>query len=390
MSKRLKILFVPHCPRDSGGWQGSRPFHLCRQFSRLYDLHLFTWEQRLRPIAGESLGAYTTRCESDLTAHKMWLLPNAYRFVTREYPRTAHLIFNQLMFRRTLRRLLRDVRPDAIVYGGSHHFTGFPPLSASVPMVFDYVDKSPAWVESAYVAAADAVVTVSDDLAAAVAPSRKPTAVVPNGVDLTRYASMGRAAAKQKLGLTGATVISLIGLTCDPSLYFIDAVKQLRQRIANVKLLIVGGGDVQRSILQRCDAIGLTDVHAVGAVPHSEVHCHFAATDVGLYPGADTPYFRESSPLKIVEYSAAGAQVVTSPVKMFLHGWPNIRVAAPTAAAFADAMHEAIVSPQPAPDLQPFDWAHLAGRFDQVITGALDGARTAARDVNHYQPAPCT
>jgi len=374
----LKVLFVPHCPAGSQGWEGSRPYHLCRQLGRLCDLHVVTWHQSLRSIKGASLGAYQTESMPGETRYKMWLLPNLYRLITRGYPRTPHLVLNQLLLRRTLRRLIRDVQPDVLLYAGSHHFTGFPPLRRlPLPVVFDYVDKSPAWVESKYIRHSDAVVTVSDDLAKAVAPFGKPASVIPNGVELERYASVSRAQAKEKLGLSGSTVISLIGLTCDPSLYFVDAVKQVLARVPNAKLLIVGSGDVQESILRRCREIGLSDiVCAPGAVPNGDVHWHFAATDVGLYPGADIPYFREASPLKIVEYAAAGAQVVSSPVIMFERGWPNVRIAPPTPDGFARAILEALESPQPAPSLERLDWEHLARQFEHVLRNAVEARQS--------------
>ena len=85
---KLKVLFVPHCPAGSQGWEGSRPYHLCRQLGRLCDLHVVTWHQSLRSIKGASLGAYQTESMPGETRYKMWLLPNLYRLVTRGYPRS--------------------------------------------------------------------------------------------------------------------------------------------------------------------------------------------------------------------------------------------------------------------------------------------------------------
>ena len=44
-------------------------------------------------------------------------------------------------------------------------------------------------------------------------------------------------------------------------------------------------------------------------MPPSEVADFFAATDVGLYPGDKNAYFDAASPLKILEYTAAGKPV---------------------------------------------------------------------------------
>jgi len=338
---------------------------------RKYDLHVVTWRQQFRPLAKASFGHYSTESIAGHTLHTLWLLPNLYRLMTKGYPGGRHLALNQLLFRQTLRRLCRTVRPDVVIYSGSHHFTGFPPFPVGVPLVFDYVDKSPAWVEETYVRWSDAVVAVSEKLAASVRKLGKPTIVVPNGVDLQRYTSTSRSDAKQKLGLTGYTVISLIGLTCDPSLYFVDAVRLVQSKIPNIKLLIVGGGGVRDEIMRRCAGAGV-EVSATGAVENGDVHTYFAATDVGLYPGADIPYFREACPLKVIEYTAASVQVVSSPVTMFENGWPNVRIAAPSANAFAEAILNALGSPRPAPSMQALDWANLAHKFDAVIRSVLN------------------
>ena len=371
----MRVLFVPHCPCDVEGWEGSRPYHLCRQLGTAHDLHVVTWQQG-RPSFGVPLsGGFQVEAAEGHTRYKLSLLPNFYRLVTRGYPRQHQLIFNQMLFRRSIKRLCKELQPDVLLYAGSHHFTGYPPFRTSIPMVFDYVDKSPQWVETEYVRRADAVVTVSEDLARSVGPLNKPTTVIPNGVDVARYASVSRAEAKEKLGLGGTTVVSLIGLTCDPSLYFVDAVRQLRARVPDVKLLIVGGGAVRDEILRRCDEIGISDVHAPGSVRNADVHWYFAATDVGLYPGADTPYFRESSPLKIVEYAAAAAQVVTSPVVTFERGWPNVHVAKPSAEDFSAKIYDALQSPRSAPSLESLDWSYLASRLDHVMRQAVRSRR---------------
>jgi glycosyltransferase involved in cell wall biosynthesis len=136
----------------------------------------------------------------------------------------------------------------------------------------------------------------------------------------------------------------------------------------NVVLLIVGGGKMCDNIKRKAKRLGIDKVVITpGPVRNESVHWYFAATDVGLYPGSDLPYYRAASPLKIVEYSAARAQVVSSPVQFFMQGWPNVHITKPAAAEFADAIAKALRGPKLAPDLSQFDWPSLAHEFDECI-----------------------
>lgn len=367
----MKVLWIPHNPTGDNAWDGCRQDHLLRHLSHAHELHWVTWEQSKRLSDVRRWGALVSERKQIGTEHRIVLAPNFYRLLTKVYPRTFHVALNQNLFQRAVSRIIDTIRPDVLVYGSSHHWTGYPPFDSGIPMVFDHVDFSPRPIEATYTQAAAAVVTVSDALSAAVAEYGKPTTLIPNGVDLARYASVDRQQAKAKLGLNDFTVVSLIGLTCSPTLYFIDALAALQQKLPNVLLLIVGAGKTQEAIAQKARDLSIKHLRLPGHVSNAEVHWYFAATDVGLYPGEDIPYYRHALPLKIVEYSAAGVQVVSSPVDMFRHGWPNVRIAEPTAPAFAEAILSALNAPRPSADLTPYDWCTLACRFNTVLQSVV-------------------
>lgn len=366
----MKILLIPHSPTGNDAWDGCRQYHLLRHLSRAHEMHWITWQQSKRFQDARRWGKLTSERREAGMEYTIRLAPNFYRLLTKVYPQDYQVAFNQFLFRKAITQVIRDVRPDVLVYGSSHHWTGFPPFPPDIPVVYDHVDFSPPQVEAVYARAATAVVTVSDALTEAVAAHGKPAVMIPNGVDLERYVSVKRQQAKEKLGLQGFTVVSLIGLTCSPTLYFVDAIAALQQKIPNILLLVVGSGRTQEAIARKAKELGVKNVCLPGHVPNSEVHWHFAVTDVGLYPGEDVPYYRHALPLKIVEYSAAGAQVVSSPVDMFRHGWPNVRLVDATAAAFEKGILTALDSPQEAPDLTPYDWQTLAANFEAVLRKA--------------------
>lgn len=362
----MKILWIPQLPLGAATWEGSRHYHLLRHLGRQHEVHVVSWKHVKRLGEVSKLGSCSTNGAAPLVQHCAFLAPNLYRMISRSYPKSYHLWLNQRLFQRCVTSIASAVKPDVCVYSSSHHATGFPPV-LKTPTLFDYLDLSPEWVEEFYIRNASAVTGVSAKLMEIGRRFHKPTFLIPNGVDLEKYKSADRRSAKQKLGLEGHTVISLIGLTCSSRLYFVDAVAALQKKRPDVVFLVVGSGSVRDAILQRSEELKILNVRAVGWVPHADVYTYFAATDVGLYPGDDTSYYQLAQPLKVVEYTAAGAQVVCSPVEAFRSGWPNVHITQPQASSFAAAIQEAIEAPRPIPDIAAYDWAALTARFGQVF-----------------------
>src|SRR5262249_39348215 len=230
------------------------------------------------------------------------------------YPPRWTLVPAQALFRRSVRRLHRQWQFDVVVSSGSHHLTGFPPHLRGVPVVFDYVDPSPPAIQRTYVRTADRVVTVSHVLKDQVMRTHgRPAAVVPNGLHLDRMRRANADRARSHWGLHGRRVVSLIGLTCSPRLYFLDALARLRLDFPDVVFVAAGTGTPADRIAARCCDLALPVV-LTGWVNPAEVQDLFAATDVGLYPGDDTPYFDGACPLKVLEYTGAGKPVVANRV----------------------------------------------------------------------------
>ena len=356
------------------GWEGSRQYHLIpRMAAAGHRVICVSWTQGKRIRDMLRWGRITRQTTEGIEVHTVALAPNFYRLLTRNNPRPIHVALNQMLFRRAIRAAYRQLAPDVVVYSSSCHFTGFPPFDFTAPMVFDYVDKSDSSVEERYIRPAASVVAISQELADAGRSYSKPVALIPNGVDPARYSQLSRQEAKSRLGLSDRPVISLIGLTCSHELYFIDAIATLQRRLPRLALLIVGGGKTREAIIAKAQRCGIQNLHAPGPIPYPQVPLYFRATDVGLYPGEDTRYYREASPLKVVEYVAAGARVVSSPVNAFQHGWPTVALTEPNAEAFAGAITAALDAGPVEPDaglLRDNDWAVLAGRFEQTLRSA--------------------
>lgn len=134
--------------------------------------------------------------------------------------------------------------------------------------------------------------------------------VIPNGVNPQRFLPIQPALSKNSSTFTVGFVGSLKpwhGLS-----QLVNAFAQLHNRLPQARLLIVGDGperdalvaDLMRRNLQQA-------VHLTGAVPPDHIPELLAMMDVAVapYPALSDFYF---SPLKVVEYMAAGLPVVVS------------------------------------------------------------------------------
>ncbi|HEB91669.1 MAG TPA: glycosyltransferase family 1 protein, partial [Deltaproteobacteria bacterium] len=136
--------------------------------------------------------------------------------------------------------------------------------------------------------------------------------ICPNGVDPDRFPRANR---RNDPGPPGQPfTIGFLG-TLKPwhgLEVLLDAFCMLARRDAGYRLLVVGDGPQREAVEARLEAEGLSDrATLTGLVDPSEVPGWLAKMNVGTAPYADAAglYF---SPLKIVEYMAAGLPVVAS------------------------------------------------------------------------------
>jgi len=359
---------VPHTPAGNPSWEGQRPFHLLNNLCTRHEIHYVTWQKSRNLLSMPTWGHWTKSRDPVGCRYLINLGANLpISFKRGRYPGAYNLLFSTVFFQKAVREIIMSVDPNVIIYSSSHHFTGFPPFDLPYPIIFDYVDLSPKWVEKKYIKNSIQTIAVSNRLCEAAQKYGGAVKIIPNGVALNRFQIGNRTEAKTKLGINQYLVVSLIGLTCSPRFYFLDAIKKIQKKINNIMFLVVGSGTKKTCLERKAKDLGIRNFLAPGHIPNDRVHEYFLATDIGLYPGEDIPYYRDSCPIKIMEYTAAGAQVVSSPVDLFTHGWNNIRICNPTADDFANGIVDAVSNPKTSPDMTPYHWPKLAREFEEIL-----------------------
>ena len=161
---------------------------------------------------------------------------------------------------------------------------------------------------------ADLVIAPSHAVAQLVRGSGQPCVlVVPNAVDPERFAPRaGSGELRRRLGIDDRFVVGFAG-SLKPwhdLETLVDAVGALREDHA-ATLLFLGDGPLRRTLEARGASRGVRAVF-VGCVPHDEVPDFLGATDVCFAGLTADPRLHYFSPLKALEYLAAGRPTVVA------------------------------------------------------------------------------
>ncbi|MCP4899286.1 MAG: glycosyltransferase family 4 protein [bacterium] len=167
---------------------------------------------------------------------------------------------------------------------------------------------------------ADLIIVVSQELAKVLVESgvdRDRLLVMPNGVFLEDFncqpALATRQEARTALGLATATGIDMPVVAGFVGYYRrwhrLDLLIRgmAMEGLEDLQVVLVGGGETATEIESLAKELGVTNrLHMVEAKPAEEIPKLLAAFDIGVLPGI--PHY--ASPLKLIEYMAAGLSVV--------------------------------------------------------------------------------
>lgn len=143
--------------------------------------------------------------------------------------------------------------------------------------------------------------------------------MVPNAVDADRFTPIEArdGALEERYGLADRKVLAFIG-----SFYayegldlLVAAMPKLLQARPDVRLLLVGGGQVADDLKRQVAGLGVTDqVVMTGRVPHEQVEAHYSLADILVYPRKPMRITELVTPLKPLEAMAQKRLLVASDV----------------------------------------------------------------------------
>ena len=220
--------------------------------------------------------------------------------------------------------------------------------------------------------------------------------VVPNAVDIDKFAVGGRADAelKMKLGLGSGRVLGFIG-----SFYayegldlLIAALPAILQKAPDVRVLLVGGGPQDHALKQQVMALDLKN-HVVftGRVPHAEVNRYYDLVDVLVYARHPMRLTELVTPLKPLEAMAQGRLMVASDVgghqELIEDGWTGVLFEAGDAADLARKVLALLDDPERGERMKrngrafvetERNWAASVARYRGVYGGLARAAQEPA------------
>ena len=183
--------------------------------------------------------------------------------------------------------------------------------------------KAPSWlqwIETKLPSLVDTISVASEELRRlALAEGVEPERVfdAPVGADLELFnPSISGERVRKAFGIDGPLVMYLGQLHAAQYVgQFLEAGKRILERLSEVTLVVVGSGWRLQELKDKASLLGLEDhVIFTGAVPYREVPEYLAAADVVVACFEDNEATRAKSPLKVVEYLAAGKAIVASAV----------------------------------------------------------------------------
>ncbi len=236
----------------------------------------------------------------DALAQDFWLLPNLRPHLAPYYD-IAIVYAPESAF--IARYLKRSGRVGYLLY---HDIDYYP----YVPYVRPGERKIVAWREKLAVRAADAVISVSRPLV----DLRKEQGAhdvlyLPNGVD---FAYFSRANAQR--GDHPPTLLYVGSLETNWGVDLpIRAMPLILKKIPGARLLIAGKGRDEDELKALAQSLALGDaVEFLGFVPYKELPALMARADIGIATSREDIFRQYASPLKLVEYMAAGLPVICS------------------------------------------------------------------------------
>ena len=169
----------------------------------------------------------------------------------------------------------------------------------------------------------------------------------PVGADLERFQCGGDGTdVREQLGVKGQVTLylgQLAGAHAAP--LFLEVAALVAQQDSEASFVVVGGGRTLRDLRDQATRCGIAHrVHFTGAVPHHRVPDYLDLADVAVATLPNTEQAATKSPLKVVEYMAAGKAIVASRVGEVVRFLDDGRVGLLVEPECAESMADAVLA----------------------------------------------
>lgn len=392
--QKPRLLVVPHIYAED---ISIRELEFARRLASHFDVFALKWRDALHVDSTSALTRrlkqFSVAASSAFHAHKV--LPFRNDFTPIEVPVWQPILLHRLLGPARALAFCQSRNRSAFVSVLKSHQITHALFAAElfgteripqIRMAFDVVDwfpeheHSPARLTEVranlrrIAANMDVLFAVSEPLCEKLARECAVSALpLPNGADISRIRSVPGEkirALRAKLGLENKFVIGYIG-NHGPFTgvdLVVNAFLLARNRLPNAALLIVGPAHHWQSLLEANRANG---VIATGSVPPSDIAAYFNALDVGVLAQGITTGTDFAFQIKVVEYSACRKIVVSTPLETWRRlRWPNVLLAEPNAASWADAFVQARSLTWHADwdrFVEPYDWSILSNRIADAL-----------------------
>ncbi|MBM3942203.1 MAG: glycosyltransferase family 4 protein [SAR202 cluster bacterium] len=217
--------------------------------------------------------------------------------------------------------------------------------------------------------------------------------IIPNGIDLDHFTNNTTPWPQYRDGKTNILFVGRMekrkGLR-----YLLEAYGRLKWDMPNIRLLVVGPGNLDQESQRLVSARNLEDVVFVGPVSHADLPRYYATADIFCSPATGS----ESFGIVLLEAMAAGKPIVASSIEgysgIITHGKQGLLCPPKDPVALTEAIAHLVQRPDFARKLgdtgrqmaQRYRWQVVARQVEDYYYQCLDSIRPRSR--KNGRPGP--